>query len=105
MHDRMKELLELCEHEFDYVIVDTPPVLAVTDAAIVGRYVGTTLLVARFGETPVKEVTTTVQRLEQNGVDVKGIILNSVERKASAYYGYGYSYGYQYGYSYKSEKA
>ncbi|WP_369743375.1 polysaccharide biosynthesis tyrosine autokinase [Pseudidiomarina sp. PP-1MA] len=105
MHDRMQALLELCQHEYDYVIVDTPPVLAVTDAAIVGRYVGTTLLVARFGETPVKEVTTTVQRLAQNGVDVKGIILNSVERKASAYYGYGYSYGYQYGYSYKSEKS
>lgn len=104
MHERMEQLLELCKAEFDYVIVDTPPVLAVTDASIVGRYAGTTLLVARFAETPVKEVTTTAQRLAQNGIEVKGVILNSVERKASAYYGYGYSYGYQYGYSYKSEK-
>lgn len=105
MHERMEQLLELSKADFDYVIVDTPPVLAVTDASIVGRYAGTTLLVARFAETPVKEVTTTTQRLAQNGVEVKGVILNSVERKASAYYGYGYSYGYQYGYSYKSEKS
>jgi tyrosine-protein kinase Etk/Wzc len=101
MHPRMKQLMEQVSKEYDYVLIDTPPILAVTDAAIVGSYAGTTLLVARFGLTPAKEMIHTVKRFNQNGVEVKGVILNSVERKASSYYGYGYNY--HYGYAYKSE--
>lgn len=101
MHPRMKDLMEQVSKKYDYVLIDTPPILAVTDAAIVGSYAGTTLLVARFGLTPTKEIIHTVKRFNQNGVEVKGVILNSVERKASSYYGYGYNY--HYGYSYKSE--
>lgn len=101
MHNRMKQLMEQTSKDYDYVLIDTPPILAVTDATIVGRYAGTTLLVARFGMTPSKELVHTVKRFEQNGVEVKGAILNSVERKASSYYGYGYNY--HYGYAYKSE--
>lgn len=97
MHTRMTQLMEKSAQEFDYVLVDTPPILAVTDPAIVGRYAGTTLLVARFGMTPVKEMMYTVKRFEQNGIEVKGAILNSVERKASS------DYNYHYGYAYKSE--
>lgn len=101
MHPRMKDFMEQVSNAYDYVLIDTPPILAVTDAAIVGSYAGTTLLVARFGMTPAKEMVHTVKRFSQNGVEVKGVILNSVERKASSYYGYGYNY--QYGYAYKSE--
>lgn len=101
MHNRMKQLMDQTSKDYDYVLIDTPPILAVTDAAIVGRYAGTTLLVARFGMTPSKEMIHTVKRFDQNGVEVKGAILNSVERKASSYYGYGYNY--HYGYAYKSE--
>jgi len=101
MHPRMNTFMEQVSKDYDYVLIDTPPILAVTDAAIVGRYAGTTLLVARFGLTPAKEMIHTVKRFEQNGVEVKGAILNSVERKASSYYGYGYNY--HYGYAYKSE--
>ncbi|MBR9907034.1 MAG: polysaccharide biosynthesis tyrosine autokinase [Gammaproteobacteria bacterium] len=100
MHERMKLLMENTSRDYDYVLIDTPPILAVTDAAIVGRYAGTTLLVARYGITPPKELVHTVKRFEQNGVEVKGAILNSIERKASSYYGYGYNY--HYGYSYKN---
>lgn len=101
MHPRMKALMDQTSKDYDYVLIDTPSILAVTDAAIVGRYAGTTLLVARFGMTPAKEMMHTVKRFEQNGVDVKGAILNSVERKASSYYGYGYNY--HYGYEYKND--
>jgi len=96
MHARMTALMEQASQDYDYVLVDTPPILAVTDPAIVGRYAGTTLLVARFDMTPVKEMVYTIKRFEQNGIDVKGVILNSVERKAN-------SYNYHYGYAYKSE--
>lgn len=101
MHERMKDFMKRASKDYDYVLIDTPPILAVTDAAIVGRYAGTTLLVARFGRTPAKEMAHTVKRFEQNGVEVKGAILNSVERTANSYYGYGYNY--HYGYAYKSD--
>ncbi|WP_411360682.1 polysaccharide biosynthesis tyrosine autokinase [Pseudidiomarina sp. YC-516-91] len=103
MHPRMEKMLGKLNEYYDYVLIDTPPILAVTDAAIVGRYAGTSLLVARFGDTPAKEVEATVKRFAQNGVDIRGVILNGVERRASGYYGYGY--GYSYGYSYKSDNA
>lgn len=101
MHPRMAQLLEQASKDYDYVLIDTPPILAVTDPAIVGSYAGTTLLVARFGQSQVKEMLHTVKRFEQNGIDIKGVILNGVERKAAAYYGYGY----QYGYAYKTDKS
>lgn len=97
MHPRFKALLDWAAEHYDFVIVDTPPILAVTDAAIVGQHVGASLLVARFAKTAVKEVEVAIRRFEQNGVAIKGILLNAVEKKASSYYGnYGY-YQYSYG--------
>ena len=77
------------------VLIDTPPILAVTDAAIVGRHVGTTLMVARYAVNTLKEVETSLSRFEQNGIQVKGVILNSIFRRASGYQDYGY-YEYEY---------
>ncbi|EQC04252.1 tyrosine-protein kinase [Aeromonas salmonicida subsp. pectinolytica 34mel] len=97
MHPRFKALLDWAAEHYDFVIVDSPPILAVTDAAIVGQHVGASLLVARFAKTAVKEVEVAIRRFEQNGVVIKGILLNAVEKKASSYYGnYGY-YQYSYG--------
>ncbi|QLK60014.1 polysaccharide biosynthesis tyrosine autokinase [Enterobacteriaceae bacterium Kacie_13] len=101
MHVRFGALINWASGHYDLVIVDTPPILAVTDAAIIGRYVGTTLLVARFEMNTVKEVEVSIRRFEQSGVKVKGCILNSVVKKASSYYGYGYSH---YGYAYSDTK-
>ncbi len=103
MSKGLTELLEAVSGEYDLVIVDTPPIMAVTDAAIIGRQCGVTMLVARFGLNPVKELEVTKHRFEQNGITVKGVVLNAVERRASGY-GYGYGYGY-YQYEYKSDKA
>ena len=97
MHPRFKALLDWAAEHYDFVIVDSAPILAVTDAAIVGQHVGASLLVARFAKTAVKEVEVAIRRFEQNGVAIKGILLNAVEKKASSYYGnYGY-YQYSYG--------
>ena len=82
---RFGALINWASEHYDLVIVDTPPILAVTDAAIIGRYVGTTLLVARFEMNTVKEVEVSIRRFEQSGVKVKGCILNSVVKKASSY--------------------
>lgn len=101
MHPRFKHLMDWASENYDIVIVDTPPILAVTDPAIVGAHAGTILLVGRFGQNAVKEIEVTKQRFEQNGIEVKGFILNAVVRKASSYYGGNYGY---YNYSYSSEK-
>ena len=97
MQPRFKALLDWASEHYDFVIVDSSPILMVTDAAVVGQHVGASLLVARFAQTAVKEVEVAIRRFEQNGVVIKGILLNAVEKKASSYYGnYGY-YQYSYG--------
>ena len=98
MHRRFGELIKWASENYDIVILDTPPILAVTDAAITGNYAGTTLLVIRFEQNTTKEVEVSIKRFGQSGVHVKGCILNGVVKKASSYYGYGYS---NYNYSYK----
>ncbi|HGS6496170.1 TPA: polysaccharide biosynthesis tyrosine autokinase, partial [Klebsiella pneumoniae] len=90
MHERFGKLLEWANNEYDLVVIDTPPILAVTDAAIIGNYSGTTLLVARFEMNTPKEIEVSVKRFEQSGVKVKGCIMNGVVKKASSYYSYGY---------------
>lgn len=101
MHKRFGELLNWASENYDIVILDTPAILAVTDAAVIGHYVGTTLLVARFELNTAKEIEVSVKRFEQAGVSVKGCILNGVIKKASSYYGYGYNH---YGYSYTDKQ-
>ncbi|MFT7404824.1 polysaccharide biosynthesis tyrosine autokinase [Zhongshania sp.] len=103
MSKGLTELFKTVSGQYDLIIVDTPPIMAVTDAAIVGRQCGVTMIVARFGLNPIKELEVTKQRFEQNGITVKGVVLNAVERRASGY-GYGYGYGY-YQYEYKSDKS
>ena len=97
MHARFKALMERLSAEYDLVLVDTPPILAVTDAAIIGQQAGTSLIVARYGMNSAKEVDVSVQRFEQNRVEIKGAILNAIERRASNEYGY-------YAYHYNSDK-
>ncbi|KXO13728.1 Tyrosine-protein kinase Wzc [Moritella sp. JT01] len=99
MHPRFADFITWASSEYDLVLIDTPPVLAVTDPSIVGALAGTTLMVGRFGQNTVKEIEVARHRFEMAGIEVKGFILNAVEKKASASYGYGY-----YNYSYESDK-
>ena len=98
MHSNFTKLVEQVKDKYDIVIIDTPPILAVTDPAIVSAHTGTTLLVTRFGQNHAREIELTRNRFEQNGIDVKGVVFNGVIKKASNAYGY---YGY-YNYEYKS---
>ncbi|MEQ7871371.1 polysaccharide biosynthesis tyrosine autokinase [Chromohalobacter salexigens] len=93
--ERFTELLAKASERYDLVIVDSPPVLAVTDATVIGKRVGTTLMVARFQLNPPKEIELAMRRLDTGGVRVKGAILNGLERKAATAYTYGY-YNYSY---------
>ncbi|HOG04347.1 MAG TPA: polysaccharide biosynthesis tyrosine autokinase, partial [Accumulibacter sp.] len=94
MHLRFEALLVELGARFDTVIVDAPPVLAVSDAAIIGRHVGATLMVARAGRHPIRELEQAVKRLNQAGVQVKGFVFNDLNVSRQSYrYGYkGYVY-------------
>jgi tyrosine-protein kinase Etk/Wzc len=65
--------LSRASENYDIVIIDTPPILAVTDAAIIGSYAGTTLLVARYEQNTAKEIDVSIKRFEQSGVSVKDV--------------------------------
>ncbi|MDD2989164.1 MAG: polysaccharide biosynthesis tyrosine autokinase [Zoogloea sp.] len=98
MHPRFALLLHALEESFDVVIVDAPPVLAVSDAAIIGRHVGATLMVVRSETHPMREMEQAVKRLAQSGVHVKGVVFNDMDMSRQRYrYGYqGYVYSYKY---------
>ena len=99
MHTHFGELLEQLGDLFDILIVDAPPILAVSDAAIIGRHTGATLMVVRAGSHPIREIEQAVKRLNQAGVQVKGFVFNDMDTVRQKYrYGYG---GYVYSYSYK----
>lgn len=96
LHPHFAELLDTVSTQYDRIIIDCPPIMAVTDAAIVGHYAGTVLLVARFAVTPMSELEAAIYRLRQTGVAVNGILLNCVDQSDG--------YGYKYTYAYRSQK-
>ncbi|MGL5387015.1 MAG: tyrosine-protein kinase Wzc [Serratia sp. (in: enterobacteria)] len=102
MHNNFANFVQWASKNYDLVLLDTPPILAVTDAAIISRQVGTSLLVARFEVNTLKEIEVSMRRFEQNGTEIKGVILNAIMKRAANHYGYG-SYNY-YAYEYKSDK-
>jgi tyrosine-protein kinase Etk/Wzc len=98
MHENFTRLMQEIVPAYDLIIIDTPPILAVTDAAVIGHHAGTSLLVARFGLNKTRELALAKQRFEQNGVELRGAIFNAVERRTSGYSTYAY-------YKYKADPA
>ncbi|PPE75645.1 hypothetical protein C3942_01760 [Solimonas fluminis] len=99
LHERFVQFLKHLSETYDLVIVDTPPVLPVTDASIIGRMAGCVLMVLKEGEHPMRMVEETVRRLRQAGVQLRGIIFNQVGIRGG---GYGY-YSSYYTYSYSNK--
>jgi tyrosine-protein kinase Etk/Wzc len=89
LHERFAEIVRYLSGHFDYVLIDTPPVLPVADAAIVARMAGCTLIVLKSAEHPMREIEETFKRLVQAGANVRGTIFNQVGRRVGTY---GYSY-------------
>ncbi|WP_255323656.1 polysaccharide biosynthesis tyrosine autokinase [Acinetobacter soli] len=83
---------------YDHILIDTPPVLAVTDGVVIAQNAGVNLVIARHAKTHMKELELTLNRFEQAGIKVNGFILNDIQSTA------GYSYGYNYAYGYKTNK-
>ncbi|KJG23575.1 hypothetical protein UB37_06725 [Photobacterium iliopiscarium] len=83
IHNEFKTLLAWGAEHYDVVIVNTPPVLAVVDAAIIGAAVGTTVMVGSYGIDSLKEIEQAKQSFEDNGVEVNGFVLNNTIKKTS----------------------
>lgn len=104
MSPRFQQLIAEAEERADLILVDSGPILAVTDAGIIGRLVGGTLMVFKAGQHSRREIVESVKRLTQVNVRVRGLVINQVGRgRGYGYYGYG-KYGYYYSYGYKSDK-
>ena len=93
--DRFSELLAWAETAYDQVIIDAPPTLAVTDAAIIGRQVDGTLLVVRPDKNRRRMVIRAAEALAAVGATLIGAVINHVTAETGSDY-YGYGYGYQY---------
>jgi capsular exopolysaccharide synthesis family protein len=98
MSARLEELIEEAKQTYDYIVIDTTPMLSVADASIVDRVADVTLFVIRMG---VEELSFLPQ-LDKLNRDKKlrnmALVLNDIDLRKS--YGYGYGYGYSYGYGY-----
>ncbi|KVN82039.1 polysaccharide biosynthesis tyrosine autokinase [Burkholderia ubonensis] len=95
MSARLPQYLEGLGKRYDVVLVDSPPVLAVTDATIFGRMAGSTFLVLRSGMHTEGEIGDAIKRLRTAGVDLQGGIFNGVPPKARGY-GRGYAAVHEY---------
>ncbi|HDR9055992.1 TPA: polysaccharide biosynthesis tyrosine autokinase [Burkholderia vietnamiensis] len=95
MSEQFRAVLDHGSRHYDIVIVDTPPVLAVTDCVLIGKYAATTLLVVRHGFHPLSEIRESVKRLRNGGVIVKGALFTDVPQRRV---GYGTYYAGYYGY-------
>jgi tyrosine-protein kinase Etk/Wzc len=97
MSDRLPQMLEQLGNDYDVIIIDTPPIMAVADAGIISPLAGASFVVVRAEVTTVDEVEAATKRLSQHGNKVSGYLFNGLRRSESKY-GYGkYSY-YQYEY-------
>lgn len=104
---RLKELLEKMSEQFDRIIIDTPPVIAVTDAAILARMADGVVYVIHGGRAHRDIVRRGINGLMKVGGHIFGVILNNVNIYRASYYDYYYYnyYRYAYGYGYREKKA
>lgn len=92
--EQMKNVLQRAKEQYDYVLIDTPPVMPVTDALIVSRFVDGMILVIASAEVKVKMARDVKNQLVNAGANILGVVLNKVR---SEHHGYGYGYYYYYG--------
>ncbi|WP_223586967.1 polysaccharide biosynthesis tyrosine autokinase [Microbacterium sp. OVT16B] len=99
---RMKKLLDALAEEFDVVLCDAPPLLPVTDAAVLSRVTSGAIMAVAVGRTTTHQLQGALDALATVGAKVAGVVLTMVPTKGADAYTYGYGYGYGYGHGHKS---
>jgi capsular exopolysaccharide synthesis family protein len=89
----MQDLLEKCRAKFDFVLVDTPPILAVTDPIIVSTITDRTILVVRPTRTGKRALLRAKTVLESSGIRTLGVVVNAMNIERDSYYSNAYYYG------------
>jgi capsular exopolysaccharide synthesis family protein len=89
---RIRDIFSRLRDHFDLVLIDSPPVLPVTDAAILSQYADATLMLAAVGQTRRADLHRAVEKLDQVGATIPGLVLNKVTRQTGRDYGYTYTY-------------
>ncbi len=96
LHKRFNNCLSVLTSRFDHIIIDSPPILAVTDATIIGQLAGACLMVLNASRHPMREIELSAQRLRQADVNLRGVIINDLEtqgrQQGAGKYNYQYSY-------------
>lgn len=92
LHENIGRLLQTLSGRYDYVLIDTPPILPVSDTLILAPYVGSIFMIARAGQSTIGELKESIKRCSQTGIPVKGVIFNDIKHRPGGY-GYGYKYG------------
>jgi capsular exopolysaccharide synthesis family protein len=100
----MKQLIDAARLDYDVVILDSPPLLPVTDAALIASQVDGAIVVVRQGRTTREQFKHSMERLHAVGARPLGVTLNMVARRGRKGYGYGYGYGYGDGDGYAPSK-
>lgn len=91
---KFKSMLENMRTEYDYIVIDTPPVLAVPDAQILSPLADGVIVVVRHGKTAIDALKNANEALCHANANIIGVVINDKSIKADGYYGYGYGYGY-----------
>ena len=94
LSEKTDKIFEYLKTEFDFIIVDTPPVGLVVDGVILNKYAATTLYVARYNKTKKGQLRIVDNLAKENKLANPSIVLNGVRTGGSYGYGYGYGYGY-----------
>ncbi|MGZ3158272.1 MAG: polysaccharide biosynthesis tyrosine autokinase [Burkholderiaceae bacterium] len=90
LHPNFDALLKTVSSEYDFVMIDTPPILAASDTVIIGALVGAVFILARAGVTNESEINESIKRLNQAGISPKGILFNDLKVRAREYGRYSY---------------
>lgn len=93
--NKMKAFIKQCEADYDCVLVDAPPVIAVTDAQILSTFIGGVLLVVASAQADKDAAVKAKELLVNVKANIIGVVLTKAKSKSG--YGYGYGYGYYYG--------
>ena len=92
--DKFERMMTALNEHYDYIVIDSPPVLAASDAMIIAQYVDKVLMVTRYDQSIEGQVAYAVKQMNKANIQVDGIILNDVQQGLTSKYNYYYSYAY-----------
>ncbi|MDN3398522.1 polysaccharide biosynthesis tyrosine autokinase [Psychrobacter sp. APC 3426] len=92
--DRFSALLAKLKSQYDYIVIDSPPILAASDAMVLAQHADQILMVTRYDESMERQLTYAVKQMHKSNIQVDGVILNDVKQGLMSKYSYHYNYAY-----------